>query len=117
MPLPKEVNFVTFDVYGSLIDSDTGVYEAFAKEADKDGYTISRDELVALFKETQREIKSGSYELYAEVLRRTAVQISKQLGRWSRRAPGSCPTRSSAGRRSRRPTPSSSASRRSSRSA
>jgi 2-haloacid dehalogenase len=80
MPLPKEVNFVTFDVYGTLIDSDTGVYEAFAKEAEKDGYTIARDELIQLFKETQKEIKSGSYELYAEVLRRTAVQISKQLG-------------------------------------
>src|ERR1700754_4929605 len=80
MPLPKEVNFVTFDVYGTLIDSDTGVYEAFAKEAEKDGYTIARDELIQLFKETQKEIKGGSYELYAEVLRRTAVQISKQLG-------------------------------------
>ena len=80
MPLPKEVNFVTFDVYGTLIDSDTGIYEAFSKEAEKDGYTIGRDELVALFKETQKEIKGGSYELYAEVLRRTAVQISKQLG-------------------------------------
>jgi 2-haloacid dehalogenase len=80
MPLPKEVTFVTFDVYGTLIDSDTGIYEAFSKEAEKDGYTIACDELVALFKETQKEIKSGSYELYAEVLRRTAVQISKQLG-------------------------------------
>src|SRR5215218_2516224 len=80
MPLPKEVTFVTFDVYGTLIDSDTGIYEAFSKEAEKDGYTISRDELVTLFKETQKEIKGGSYELYAEVLRRTAVQISKQLG-------------------------------------
>ena len=80
MPLPKEVTFVTFDVYGTLIDSDTGIYEAFSKEAEKDGYTIARDELIALFKETQKEIKSGSYELYAEVLRRTAVQISKQLG-------------------------------------
>jgi len=80
MPLPKEVTFVTFDVYGTLIDSDTGIYEAFSKEAEKDGYTIARDELIALFKETQKEIKGGSYELYAEVLRRTAVQISKQLG-------------------------------------
>jgi 2-haloacid dehalogenase len=80
MPLPKEVTFVTFDVYGTLIDSDTGIYEAFSKEAERDGYTISRDELVNLFKETQKDIKSGSYELYAEVLRRTAVQISKQLG-------------------------------------
>src|SRR5690349_23588823 len=80
MPLPKEVTFVTFDVYGTLIDSDTGIYEAFSKEAEKDGYTIARDELIALFKETQKEIKGGSYELYAEVLRRTAVQIAKQLG-------------------------------------
>jgi len=80
MPLPKEVTFVTFDVYGTLIDWETGVYDAFAKEADKDGYTLSRDELIPLFLQTQQEIKSGSYELYAEVLRRTAVQISKQLG-------------------------------------
>ena len=80
MPLPKEVTFVTFDVYGTLIDWETGVYDAFAKEADKDGYTLSRDELIPLFLQIQQEIKGGSYELYAEVLRRTAVQISKQLG-------------------------------------
>jgi 2-haloacid dehalogenase len=80
MPLPKEVTWVTFDVYGSLIDWETGVYDAFSKEAEKDGYTLSREELIPLFLETQKEIKGGSYELYAEVLRRTAVQISKQLG-------------------------------------
>src|SRR3954452_22173435 len=80
MALPKEVTFVTFDVYGTLIDWETGVYNAFAKEAEKDGYTLSKEELVPLFLEIQQEIKAGSYELYAEVLRRTAVQISRQLG-------------------------------------
>ena len=80
MPLPKEVTFVTFDVYGSLIDWETGIYQAFAKEAEKDGYTISRDELIPLFLEVQQEIKGGSYELYAEVLRRTAMQVAKRLG-------------------------------------
>jgi 2-haloacid dehalogenase len=80
MPLPKEVTFVTFDVYGSLIDWETGVYQAFSKEAEKDGYTISRDELIPLFLEVQQEIKGGSYELYAEVLRRTAMQVAKRLG-------------------------------------
>ena len=40
MPLPKEVTFVTFDVYGTLIDWETGIYEAFSKEAERDGYTI-----------------------------------------------------------------------------
>jgi 2-haloacid dehalogenase/putative hydrolase of the HAD superfamily len=80
MPLPKEITFVTFDVYGTLIDWEQGAYEAFAKEAEKDGFTVNKDEFVPLFLETQREIMSGSYELYAEVLRRTAVQVSKKLG-------------------------------------
>ncbi len=80
MPLPAKPTFVTFDVYGTLIDWETGVHHAFSKEAERDGYTLSRDELIPLFMEAQKEIKGGSYELYAEVLRRTAVQISKQLG-------------------------------------
>jgi 2-haloacid dehalogenase len=80
MPLPKEVTFVTFDVYGTLIDWETGAFDAFSKEADRDGYTLSRDELIPLFLQQQQEIKGGSYELYAEVLRRTAVNISRELG-------------------------------------
>jgi 2-haloacid dehalogenase len=80
MAIPKQISFVTFDVYGNLIDSDSGAYDAFKKEADRDGFTIERDELVPLFHEIQKQIQAGSYELYAEVLRRTAVQIAKQLG-------------------------------------
>jgi 2-haloacid dehalogenase len=80
MPLPKNINWVTFDVYGTLIDWETGAYDAFKKEADRDGFTLERDELMPLFHEIQQEIQSGSYELYAEVLRRTAVRISKELG-------------------------------------
>ncbi|MGI8428736.1 MAG: HAD-IA family hydrolase [Solirubrobacteraceae bacterium] len=80
MAIPKNVSFVTFDVYGTLIDWETGAYQAFAAEAEQDGFTIERDALIALFHEIQEQIEAGSYELYAEVLRRTAVQISKQLG-------------------------------------
>src|ERR1700736_5965132 len=80
MTIPKNISFVTFDVYGTLIDWDTGAYDAFSKEAERDGFTIERDELIPLFHEIQQQIEAGSYELYAEVLRRTAVQISKKLG-------------------------------------
>ena len=79
MALPTSVTFVTFDVYGTLIDWETGVADAFEKEASKDGFTIDRDEVVALFHEIQIDIQSGSYELYAEVLRRTAVRIAEEL--------------------------------------
>jgi 2-haloacid dehalogenase/putative hydrolase of the HAD superfamily len=79
MAIPKNITFVTFDVYGTLIDWETGVYDAFQAEAERDGFTIDRDELLGQFHEVQRQIKAGSYELYAEVLRRTAVQIAKNL--------------------------------------
>src|ERR1700754_317709 len=80
MALPKDIKWVTFDVYGTLIDWETGIYDAFQKEATRDGFTIDRDELIAMFHEIEQEIEGGSYELYAEVLRRTAVQIAKRLG-------------------------------------
>ena len=80
MPLPKDVRFVTFDCYGTLIDWELGAHEAFQKEAERDGFTIDRGKLIPQFLEVQREIERGSYELYAEVLRRTAVEIAKRIG-------------------------------------
>jgi 2-haloacid dehalogenase len=82
MPIPKNVTFVTFDVYGTLIDWETGIYEAFAKEAQRDDFEIDRNVLIPLFHEISQQIESGSYELYAEVLRRTAIEIAKRM-EWS----------------------------------
>ena len=79
VPLPKNITFVTFDCYGTLIDWESGAYDAFQKEADRDGFTISKDELIPLFEGIQHEVQSGSYELYAEVLRRTAVRAAKEM--------------------------------------
>ena len=80
MALPSTVNWVTFDVYGTLVDWESGIYDAFTREASRDGFTIERDELIPLFHQISREIEGGSYELYAEVLRQTAVRIAKELG-------------------------------------
>jgi 2-haloacid dehalogenase len=80
VPLPKTIDFVSLEVYGTLIDWETGIYNAFQKEAERDGFTIDRNTLIPLFLEKQREIMSGSYELYAEVLRRTAIAVAEELG-------------------------------------
>jgi 2-haloacid dehalogenase len=80
VPLPRDVRWVTSDCYGTLIDWETGVYDAFQAEADRDGFTIDRDALIPRFIEVQSEIQRGSYELYAEVLRRTAVQVASDPG-------------------------------------
>lgn len=81
MALPSKVNFVTFDVYGTLIDWEKGVFDAFQKEATRDGFTIEDpQEVISRFHEYEREIEGGSYELYAEVLRRTIVKVAGELG-------------------------------------
>jgi len=79
MALPKNITFVTFDVYGTLIDWEKGVWDAFVKEAKRDSVTLDREEVLGHFHEISRGIEGGSYELYAEVLRRTAVETAKRV--------------------------------------
>jgi len=79
MALPSGIQWVTFDVYGTLIDWESGVADAFEREASRDGFTIDRDQVIQLFHEVSREVEGGSYELYAEVLRRTALEIAKRI--------------------------------------
>ena len=82
MPLPKlkEIKTVTTDCYGTLIDWEKGILEGFNKEADKDGFSFDDGKLIDRFLEVQAEVMSGSYELYAEVLRRAAVKVAGELG-------------------------------------
>jgi 2-haloacid dehalogenase/putative hydrolase of the HAD superfamily len=82
MALPglKTIKFVTSDCYGTLIDWEKGIADAFEKEAKRDELTINTEELLANFFEVQARIMAGSYELYAEVMRRAVVEVAKEIG-------------------------------------
>lgn len=80
MALPKNIQWVTFDVYGTLIDWESGIADAFQREAKRDGVEIDRQQVIALFHDASADIQGGSYELYAEVLRQAAVRIAKEIG-------------------------------------
>ncbi len=82
MPLPslKNIEWVTTDCYGDLIDWEKGIAEACAKEAAKDGFSFDTEPFLERFFEVQAEIMAGSYELYAEVLRRTIIKVAGEIG-------------------------------------
>ncbi|MGH2991731.1 MAG: HAD-IA family hydrolase [Solirubrobacterales bacterium] len=84
MALPREVKkeakWVTTDCYGTLIDWEKGIVDAFNAEAAEDGFTVDESKLLERFFPIQEQIMAGSYELYAEVLRRTAVKVAEELG-------------------------------------
>ena len=66
------------------LQADNETFEGLWKKAtavphsvtERDGFTIDREELIRNFHEIEREIEGGSYELYAEVLRRTGAPFS-----------------------------------------
>jgi 2-haloacid dehalogenase/putative hydrolase of the HAD superfamily len=82
MPLPslKNIEWVTTDCYGDLIDWEKGISEACAKEAAKDGFSFETGPFMERFFEVQAEIMAGSYELYAEVLRRAIIKVAGEIG-------------------------------------
>ena len=82
MPLPKlkEIQWVTTDCYGTLIDWEKGITDAFTAEAKRDGFSFDEVQFVERFFEVQAEIIRGSYELYAEVLRRATVRAANEIG-------------------------------------
>jgi 2-haloacid dehalogenase len=80
LPKLKDISWVTTDCYGCLIDWEKGITDAFKREAERDGLTIDEKALLDRFFEVQAQIMSGSYELYAEVLRRGAVTVAEEIG-------------------------------------
>lgn len=81
MPLPKrsDIKWVTVDCFGTLIDWEKGISEAFEREAAEDGLTLDVKALLNRFLEVQYEVMGGSYELYAEVMRRALVKAAKEF--------------------------------------
>ncbi|MFY9488491.1 MAG: HAD family hydrolase [Solirubrobacterales bacterium] len=80
MAIPKDIQWVTFDVYGTLIDWESGVHDAFKAEAERSDFALpDKNTIIELFNKHQAEIKSGSYELYAEVLRRIALKVAEDI--------------------------------------
>ena len=108
MPHPQEHHVRHFRRYGTLIDWETGIYEAFAKEA---AARRLRDRPRRADPAVPRDLARDRGRLL-RALRRGAAGAPRSRspnassGRSSPRARASCPTRCSAGSRSRRPTPS-----------
>ena len=80
LPKLKEIQWVTTDCYGTLIDWEKGISDAFAAEAKRDGFSFDEGPFLERFFEVQAEIIRGSYELYAEVLRRATVRAAHEIG-------------------------------------
>ncbi len=76
----RPYDVISFDCYGTLIDWETGIAEAFWAAARVDGKAPARDALLAAYAEVEPRVEGGGYRRYRDVLRDTAVEVARRLG-------------------------------------
>ena len=71
---------LTFDCYGTLVDWERGLLDAFAPLLRRHGIACPDDRLLALFAAAEKEAEAGPYLPYREVLGRVTERIGAALG-------------------------------------
>jgi 2-haloalkanoic acid dehalogenase type II len=71
---------VTFDCYGTLIDWERGITEAFAAAAARAGRSVPPAEELAAYASIELEIEAGPYQTYRQVLGAAAAGVAFRLG-------------------------------------
>jgi len=71
---------VTFDCYGTLIDWEAGIREAFLGAAARDGVRLLPADVLARYAEIEPAVEAEGYRSYREVLAETATRVAASLG-------------------------------------
>lgn len=84
MPSPAKLDLsqcdsLSFDCYGTLIDWESGLLNAFATLLQRPKESLDKHDLFARYAKVEAEIESGAYMKYREVLRNVAARIASDL--------------------------------------
>ena len=74
-----EFDIITFDCYGTLIDWESGIVDAFRSEAASDGLALQPDRIIKAYGIEEHVVESGSYRPYRDVLNATALRVADRL--------------------------------------
>jgi 2-haloalkanoic acid dehalogenase type II len=82
MPLTMDRRFdiITFDCYGTLIDWESGIADAFLNAAREDVVVLNREEVLRAYERIEPEVEHDGYRAYREVLTETAQRVASALG-------------------------------------
>ncbi len=72
--------YLTFDVYGTLIDWETGILGAYQPILKTHGIAVDDEQLLERFAFHEAEVEAGPYQRYSEVLRTVLQRLGKEFG-------------------------------------
>jgi len=77
--MQNRFDLVTFDCYGTLIDWDQGIIEAFRDEANTQGASLDPKALLDTYLSQEINVEQN-YKPYRQVLDETATRVASRLG-------------------------------------
>jgi 2-haloalkanoic acid dehalogenase type II len=79
----RAYDIVTFDCYGTLVDWESGIAEAFARAALEDGLVLQRDDVLRAYASAEPAVQREQFRSYRDVLTEAAARTAHSLG-WRR---------------------------------
>ncbi len=77
---PPRFDWITFDCYGTLIDWERGISDAFTAQAGRKGRTVDRSSVLDVYHAVEPVVEAETYRRYREVLGFAAEQVVERLG-------------------------------------
>ena len=75
-----DFELITFDCYGTLIDWEGGISDAFQMEAARDGLRLDREQIIKAYMQEEPAVEAVEYRVYRNVLSETAQRVAARLG-------------------------------------
>lgn len=76
----SDYDVLTFDCYGTLIDWETGIWQALQPTLAGHGVSLAQDEALELYGELEAAAERGEYREYKAVLRQVLAGLGARLG-------------------------------------
>jgi len=78
--MDRNHDIVTFDCYGTLIDWESGIADAFLRAARADGIELRRNEVLRAYSAIEPVVEQERYRRYRDVLTEAAARVAHSLG-------------------------------------
>lgn len=76
----NNIELITFDCYGTLIDWETGILNALEPVFERHSVHPTRQHILRAFGDIERRVEAGSYQPYRDVLREVARRLFDRAG-------------------------------------
>jgi 2-haloalkanoic acid dehalogenase type II len=78
--MTRRYDVITFDCYGTLIDWNRGITDAFQSAARAAGVGAAAERVLAIYHEIEPQVQAASFRPYREVLAEAAQRVAERLG-------------------------------------